>query len=189
MLADLITLVRVPVIVALAIVISPQDPDLALCLYALGLVSHATDGIVAKYMHLDPARDRGRWHDWDTAYLSLGLQLAAILWLCRADVLDLGLPALFEAVLLLGGYFVIVGAIELRYVEPRKKTGREFIPVILVGSAVVWITLAALIAHQGSLAPLTAVAGVLLIGVVHLLARGELWWSWYEECQGRSTAK
>jgi phosphatidylglycerophosphate synthase len=172
-LPNLITLVRVPVIVMLASV-SVDEPATALVLLGIGILSHAFDGIVAKWLAVRTG-PFGFWHEMDTVYLSLGLQLAAGVWLVRADVLPWWVIPI---------YLVVALLLEAGYVSPHKEERRPFVPVVLYGSGVVWMTLTVLIAEQEELGFVSAVA-LLLFSILHEKLHPEVHEFWKEEAAGK----
>lgn len=170
-----ITLVRLPVIVLLAFVVSPDEPLVALGLYAGGLISHALDGTLAKLLGVE-SEHSGFWHEMDTAYLSLGLQLAAAVWLVRADVFPWWVIPI---------YLAVTFALEFGYVQPRKKIRMPFVPVVLYGSAVVWLALAVLISAQDNARTVVlAVVVVMMLAILHATWHGKIWDHWAKERHG-----
>lgn len=167
------TLVRVPVIILLAGVVSPDNPELATALFVLGLISHGFDGVLAKRLGIKVRGAGDFWHEVDTAYLSIGLQIATAVWLVRADII---------AWWLIPAFVIPALVIEFGYIRPRKKAKQPFSPVIQTGSAVVWtvLTIALLSTMGAQLLVLCLVPFVLL----HIYFHTEVWDRWAEERLG-----
>lgn len=175
-LTNAITLVRVPVIVLLAIVVSPNSGGLALGLFVLGLVSHASDGVLAKWSGRATAKPGEFWHEADTAWLSLGLQLGAAIWLIRADVLSWQVLAI---------YLVAVGVLQVFYVDRRKSADKPFVPVVLLGSGPVWLFLAGMLAKQADADLTFVLTGIVALAILNLFFHEEVWNGWLIECKSR----
>lgn len=175
-LPNLITLIRVPVIVLLALVVSEDTPLAALGLLGIGILSHAFDGVVAKWLDVKSGHS-GFWHEADTAWLSLGLQLAAAVWLVRADVFPWWVIPI---------YVVITFLLEFGYVQPRKSARKPFFPIVLWGSAFAWLGLAALIgAQSGIWAAVISLVILVLLALIHLEQHKAQWDYWLDESEGK----
>ncbi|MDP9211886.1 MAG: hypothetical protein M3N59_01265 [bacterium] len=148
-LPNLVTLLRVPVIILLvlpAFSLGSDSPKLAFWLYIVGLLSHGLDGALAKRLIPMPHDDRSWWGFWDvldTVVLSLGLQLAAAIWIFN----ELGISWL-TAVLLLALYVVAAAIAQFGYVDFYKQRSESFFPIVLYGSGVVWLVLGGMLAYQ-----------------------------------------
>lgn len=116
----------------------------------------------------------GIWHLLDTVVLSLGLQLAAGVWLVRADVFEWGWLVL---------YAVVVGALQFGYVRPRINSERPFIPIVLIGSVLVWNALAILFAEQANVDVWLAAFGLNAAIAGHWFLHHAQWKSWGDEAR------
>ncbi|MDP3999895.1 MAG: hypothetical protein Q8Q11_00465 [bacterium] len=182
-LPNLITLVRVPVIALLALpALSglPFIPEVtitgeqAFWLFAAGILSHGLDGMARTLFYLTDRR--GLWHELDTAVLSLGLQVGAALWLIDHGTLDWWI---------LAAYLAVVMVLQAGYVDRRKAAKRPFIPIVLIGSAPVWLTLGVLLSIEAGTNPVGIAAFMTTFGLVHFLIQTHVWIRWNEERQGK----
>ena len=182
-LPNILTLARVPVIVLLvlpAFSLESDSPELAFWLYIAGLLSHGLDGALARKLKHKP-RPQGFWHQLDTVFLSLGLQIAAAVWLVNADVFPWWIILI---------YLVMAGIAEFGYTQPRKTAGRPFKLIVLRGSGVVWALLAALLAYQ-AFQTVTSILVVDLALFVYVLIHinslhPELWDRWYNTAEAKT---
>lgn len=172
---NLVTLVRVPVIILLAVVVSPDDAGLAAVLLAAGIISHWSDGVLVRWFKLPESKPGEFWHDWDTGVLSLGLQHGAGLWLYRADELPLwAVPV----------YAMVVLAIQFGYVAPRQKKREPFKPIVLFGSFVVWAYLVFEFAAQADIETMRAVLFLFGLTAVSAGMHSNVWLRWKYEWDG-----
>lgn len=183
-LPNLITLVRVPVIVLLVLPVFSlgwDDTWLALALYLAGCLSHGLDGTLAERL-VSPYEDRQFWHKLDTEWLSLPLQLAAIAYIFHHQGTEWWLAAI-----VIVAYVAITGLIQVRYIDPRKNYGLPYYPVVLYGSAVVWLTLGGILAAQtpANDGLIAAVVGFMFaFGSLHSRLHPQVWHRWHEEHEG-----
>lgn len=153
-------------------------PLFAAILFAIGLASHCFDGIVTKWLGYETPLE-GLWHELDTVAFSIGLQIPAMAYL----VVTLGDGALQELLWGFGvvAYFVCAALIEGLYVEPRKQRDQPYVPIVLVGSAFVWMALAVLLADTAGWPALIAPMYVLSLGTTSFFLHREVWERWYVE--------
>lgn len=172
---DLVTLLRVPVIILLAFVVGPDNADLAIQLLVLGILSQWIDGFLVRTFKLTESKPGEFWHEADTAWLSLGLQLGAAAWLCRADALPLWVVPV---------YVIIVLAIEFGYVQPRKAKQEPYVPVVLFGSFVVWACLIIQFGAEADIDPFRTVLFLFGMTVLSPLIHEQVWQRWRYEWTG-----
>ncbi|MEX2209815.1 MAG: hypothetical protein WD603_00135 [Patescibacteria group bacterium] len=185
-LPNIITLVRVPVIILLVLpVISSVSvsAEQAFWLYIAGLLSHGLDGALAERIltireSWGSPKDRGIWHALDAVFLSLGLQIAAAFWLANAGVLPWWV---------ISAYLAVVFVVEFGYIQPRKNTG--YVPLVLYGSGIVWLVLGGLLAYQAhetvASVVITTIALIVYGPLIHQnFLHLEVWIDWWDEAHG-----
>lgn len=188
LIVNCVTLIRIPVIVLLVLSVFSlgwDSPEFLFWLYIIGLLSHGLDGVLDA--RLKPPRrkpkDQVVWETLDTMVLSLGLQLAA-----AAALFHLMGVEWWVAIGILGAYVGITVLIEGMYIQRRKAEGRSFVPLILLGSGVVWLGLGGALAYQGYElweASFWTVYGIAVYGFFHSLLHPALWKEWSDEAKGR----
>lgn len=181
-LPNLITLVRIPVIIVLvlpAFSLGWDSPKLAFWAYGIGILSHGLDGALAERLK-SKTKPHGFWHKLDTEVLSLGLQLAAAAWLVHAGVLPWWIVPI---------YLVAALALQFAYIEPRKNAGRPFKPVVLWGSGLVWMILGVLLTYQAYQKTWYAIVTAAVLFIYMLIyANGlhpQVWNRWFDEADGK----